>query len=195
MRIFPQASSEQLRLYDIFREVFLQSYQHEYIHVHCSGRSGSGSDNCNGMPMLGGLEVKNLKQTVTLLQWLLQHRKLYLSSNSLIYNTKPQIKVIRTSILFNYTIRILFMSGSCRVLFLRHFRYYYCIATFYVIVFKSWFYIVFILGRGQQYEAVPTCHLEMYCCHSWHPEQPILQLHYDHNFDIDDIGLNPHSHF
>jgi hypothetical protein len=58
---------ERLRLYDIFRVVSLQSCQHEYIRVHGSDRSGSGSDSGSGMLMLGGLEVGNLNQTVTLL--------------------------------------------------------------------------------------------------------------------------------
>jgi hypothetical protein len=58
---------EQLRLYDILRVMSLRFYQHEYIRVHYSGRSGSGSGNCSGMLMLGGLEVGNLNQTVTLL--------------------------------------------------------------------------------------------------------------------------------
>ena len=75
---------ERLSLYDIFRGMFLQSCQHERIRVH--GRSGSSSGSGSGMLMLGGLEVGNLNQTVILLQ--LQHRKLQLSSNSLIYNTK-----------------------------------------------------------------------------------------------------------
>ena len=56
---------ERLRLYDILRGVFLQSCQHEHIRVHDSGRSDSGSG--SGMLMLGGLEVGNLNQTVTLL--------------------------------------------------------------------------------------------------------------------------------
>jgi hypothetical protein len=62
---------ERLRLYDIFRGVSSQSCQHEYIRVH--GRSGSGSGSGSGrgsgncMLMLGGLEVWDLKQTVTLL--------------------------------------------------------------------------------------------------------------------------------
>jgi hypothetical protein len=52
-----------------------------------SGRSDSGND--SNMLMLGGLEVGDLNRTITPLLRLLQHRKLYLSSNSLIYNTKP----------------------------------------------------------------------------------------------------------
>ncbi len=56
---------ERLRLYDIFRGVSLQSRLYDILHVHGSGRSGSGSG--SGMLMLGGLEVGNLNQTVTLL--------------------------------------------------------------------------------------------------------------------------------
>jgi hypothetical protein len=37
------------------------------------------------------------------------------------------------------------------------------------------------------YEADPTWHLETSYHHYWHPEQPILQLHQDYYFGIDDI--------